>query len=154
MILAELHEKASLSAHNSPLTWGALSTTVASIVSCIVSVFAVLAWTDNRYELRDHDPSRPDLLLRQEILGRIADARKVLDDGFLNARRTAAWTTVQLARNSAEAKAARVNDCNILREKRALTPMERGACKQYETDLATAQDLFNGAQADAIKLSR
>lgn len=154
MQLAELHEKASQSAHNSPLTWGALSTAVACIVSCVVSVFAVLAWTDNRYELRDHDPNRPDVLLRQEILGKIADARKVLDDGFRDARRSAAWTTVQLARNSAEAKAARVNDCNILREKRALTPMENGACKQYDEDLKSAQDIFTGAQNDAIRLSR
>jgi hypothetical protein len=144
MMLAELHAKAAESAQRSPLTWGALQTVISAVASTIIGVVAVLAWTDNRYELRDHSPDRPpDMTLRQEMLA-----------GRTTAQRTSAWITVQLVKNEATAARNRVNDCNVLREKAALTPMERGVCKQYDDELPMAQRRYDDALAEANRLSR
>lgn len=63
--------------------------------------------------------------------------------------RATLWNTVQATKtdkalidNKAVALRNRVNDCNIARVKKQMSPLETQACNQYDVELGSAQEEF------------
>ena len=62
-----------------------------------------------------------------------------------------AWSAVRQAESDAINRRNRVNDCNVLREKKgALSPLERAVCLQYDDDLRDAQAALVKLKAEAL----
>lgn len=78
------------------------------------------------------------------------EAYKVLD------QRTAAWAAVGDARRDTVLARNRVNDCNLLKQRKnySLTVLEQNICTQYDEELRLATQQFDRASETARDMSR
>lgn len=69
--------------------------------------------------------------------------------------RNMAWSSAQMLSMQATTSRNRVNDCNILKQKKGLevSALEQAACAQYQQDMDDANRRLSEAQAAALKLS-
>lgn len=65
------------------------------------------------------------------------------------------WRDVRASQVEATLARNRLNDCNLLRErKQGLTALEKAVCKQYEDELDAANKRINVARDAAMALSK
>lgn len=139
------------------LTWSTLST----IVGLLPVLGAIAAWGFGFLETSAQAKALEDRLRSETaahvalIYGELNKLKASVEARWASDDRSSAGMFLQLLENRVIVARNKINDCNILREKKMMmTPMEMSSCFQYESNYAEAKRRWENQQSSAMQTWR
>lgn len=137
---APMHERMKEAWYQHPV---AIVSAVLVFVGAAVSAAPAIQWAFGYYQTSEN----------AKLMA--AQLRAELDAYREAQRRSGAWGNVGDLRRDTVLARNRVNDCNLLKERKSgLTILEKNVCKQYDDELTLATDKFDRAQREAMMMTK
>lgn len=137
---APMHERMKEAWYQHPV---AIVSGVLIFLGAAVSATPAIQWAVGYYQTSENAKAM-EARLRAEL-----EAYKTVK------QRNDAWAKSQDLRRDTVLARNRVNDCNLLKERKSgLTPLEKNVCQQYDDELRLATSKFDKAQSDADSMSK